>query len=461
VNTGANTAISALTAATDLPAGAASSTTDYRLTGSQTLTAAGPAVRTLRIEPSIAGQSLTLSPSTATANFQIAAGGGILLAGDYDFTIGQTGTGCIADGTAVDSDTAIHHIGAGKLTLAAKLAGNSTSSGNTGAQVGLFGTGLVDWTTRCNGGGVIVLGGVTVRNGGAGGALLDASTTGAGSGNITLTGGSVIELTDTDFTRNVGTTAGAVQWKGDGGFSAFGAPRAVKLYTNGTATITWPNLWSTLYFVPANNALILGSPYSDNTVDFQNGLFFGCQQRVVRVQDGVSSANVDGKLSGALTGRYGGGLIKEGSGTLEITGNSNTYEGDTWVRAGTLRVSNGSGEGTGAGKVIVFSGAAVSGTGTVNRLTLNSGGALKPYDTGGGVPSTLKVTGALDIANGTLDLSGIASPASGDLVLAQCGSLVGSSFASVVGNASGRSVTYTTTSVVLKAPPAGTAVFFR
>jgi hypothetical protein len=103
----------------------------------------------------------------------------------------------------------------------------------------------------------------------------------------------------------------------------------------------------------------------------------------------------------------------------------------------------------------------LSGTGTVNRLTLNSGGALKPYDTGGGVPSTLKVTGALDIANGTLDLSGIASPASGDLVLAQCGSLVGSSFASVVGNASGRSVTYTTTSVVLKAGQAGTVFLLR
>ena len=455
-NTGADTAISALTATTDLPANANSGGNDYKLTGSQTLTGTAMRVRTLRIEPSGAGQSLTLSPATPTANFQIAAGGGILFAGDYDFTINQTGTGAIADGTAADNDAVIHHYGAGKLTLAVKLAGNSTTSGNTSALAGLFGTGLIDWTTRCNGGGDIVLGGVTVRNSGAGGALLDTTATGAGSGNLVLTGGAVLELTDTNCTRNVGNTAGAIQWTGDGGFSAYGAARAVRL-NNGAGSITWPNLWSASQFVPANNALILGSPYSDNTVDFQNGLFFGCQQRVVRVHDGVSSTNVDGRLSGALTGRYGGGLIKEGSGTLEITGTNNTYEGDTWVREGTLRVNNGSGEGAGSGRVTVFAGAAISGSGTVNRLTLSSGGKLKPFAVGG-VVSALKVTGAADIANGTLDLSEVTSPANEDQVLLQCESLNGEM--TVTGLPGGRSIQYTPTSVVLKNAP-GTVLMVR
>lgn len=445
-NAGASTAISALTAATDLPANANSGTGDYRLTGSQTLTAAAPRVRTLRIEPSGAGQSLTLNPSTPTANFLILAGGGLLFAGDYDFSITQTGTGSIADGNAVDSDAVIHQFGAGKLTLAVKLAGSSAAGTNTSALVGLFGTGLIDWTVRCNGGGEIVLGGVTVRNSGAGGALLNTNATGAGSGNLVLTGGAVLELTDTDCTRNVGTGAGALQWTGDGGFSAFGAARVVRL-NNGTGSISWPNSWSASQFVPANNALILGSPYSDNAVDFQNGLFFGCQQRVVRVNDGVSATNVDAKLSGVLTGRYGGGLIKEGTGTLEITGTSNTYEGDTWVREGTLRVSGRIGNSA----VTVFGGAAVSGTGTVSRLTLQPGGALKP-SVSGGVPSGIQVTGAADLANGTLDLSEVTSPASGDRVLLQCGSRNGE-FAVVTGLPGGRSLQYTPTSVVLKSAP--------
>jgi autotransporter-associated beta strand protein len=446
-NTGADTAIFALTAATDLPANANNSAVDYRLTGSQTVTGTAMRVRTLRIAPSSAGQSLTLSPATPTANFQVAAGGGILFAGGYDFTINQTGTGAIADGTAVDNDAVIHHFGAGKLTLAVKLAGNSNSVANANAIVGLFGTGLIDWTTRCNGGGDILLGGVTVRNSGSGGALLDTTATGAGAGNVVLTGGAVLELTDTDCTRNMGTAAGAIQWTGDGGFSAYGAARAVRL-NNGVASITWPNLWSASQFVPANNALILGSPYSDNTVDFQNGLFFGCQQRVVRVLDGVSPANMDAKLSGALTGRYGGGLVKEGPGTLEITGTNNTYEGDTWVREGTLRVSNGGGEGTGSGRVTVYAGAAISGTGTVNRLTFQSGGVLKPY-TIGGVLSAIRVTGTADLSSGTLDLSGAGSLSGGDQTLVRCGSRNGV-FAAVTGLPGGCSIQYTDTAVVLK-----------
>lgn len=429
-NAGANTEISACNATTDLPASPVN-TVNYWLTGSQTVNS-NTAVRSLRIDPSSAGQALTLS-----GNFQV-AGNGVLFAGTNDFTIGGSGQLYANQYVAL----VLSHFGTGKLTLNANLC----TTNQVDYYLAFAGTGLIDWVKRYQNNQAAnypTISGVTVRNSSTGGMLLDTNSTGAGSCNLILTGGGTLELTDQDFTRNVGTGAGAVQWRGDGGFSAYGAARAVKL-NNGTASIAWPNLWSPSSFIPANNALILGSAYSDNTIDFQNGLFFGCQQRVVRVHDGVSSANVDARLSGALTGRYGGGLIKEGPGTLEIAGAGNTYEGDTWVREGTLRVNSGIGNSA----VTVFGGAAISGTGTVSRLTLNSGGALKPY-VSGDVVSRIEVSGTADLANGTLDLSGVVSLAGGDQTLVQCGSRNGE-FAVVMGLPGGRSIQYTPTAVVLK-----------
>lgn len=430
-NTGVNTAIVAYDATADLPANPVN-TGNYRLTGSQTVSNA--AVRSLRIVP-LAGQSLTVN-----GDFQI-AGQGILFVGTNDFTIGGSGTLYAGQYATL----VISHFGNGKLTLNANLGAASDST----HQLLFAGTGLIDWVKRYQNNQAAnypTISGVTVRNSSTGGLLLNTNATGAGSCSLVLTGGGIVELTDADFTRNVGTGAGAVQWKGDGGFSAYGAARAVRL-NNGTASIHWPNLWSLSSFVPANNALILGSPYSDNTIDFQNGLFFGCQQRVVCVNDGVAATNVDARLSGDLTGRYGGGLIKEGPGTLEITGTNNTYEGDTWVREGALRVSGSIANSA----VKVFRGAVLSGTGTVNRLTLDSGGVLKPYASGG-VLGGIQVTGAADLSNGTLDLSGAGVLAAGDQPLVQCGARNGE-FAVVTGLPGGRSIQYTPIAVVLKYTP--------
>jgi|GEM_PF-6677634 len=61
------------------------------------------------------------------------------------------------------------------------------------------------------------------------------------AGNIRLNGG-IIELTDANFTRNLGTGLNQIQWTvSGGGFSAFGANRSVTL--NGGATLTWGSRW--------------------------------------------------------------------------------------------------------------------------------------------------------------------------------------------------------------------------
>jgi fibronectin-binding autotransporter adhesin len=68
-----------------------------------------------------------------------------------------------------------------------------------------------------------------------------------------------------------------------------------------------------------------------------------------------------------------GGLIKDGDGTLVLTGPS-TYTGETMVNEGALIV-NGSISGSG---VLVSSGGILGGTGTVGSLTVFEGGVLAP-----------------------------------------------------------------------------------
>jgi fibronectin-binding autotransporter adhesin len=437
-NSGANTAISALTATTDLVANPAANTA-YRLTSDFTITGNTSPCRTLRIDPSANNQTLTLAQGAAAGATKVQS---ILMVGAHDFTVtlasGKTGP-LNVDGAGNSAAPAIHHQGTGKLTLDVKLgAGNGAFE--------FFGAGLVDWTRPANASGTATIGGGVLRQAGTNGVLLDATASGSGSGNIILAGGGVLEISDaTNITRNVGTGSGAIKWIGDGGFSAFGATRAVSL-ASGTALV-----WGSGSFVPANNALVLGSPYATGTLDFQNGIDLGSFQRVVDVKNG--SATVDGRLSGVLTSRYGGGLIKRGAGTLELTG-ANTYQGDTWVEGGELKVSGS----TGSGLVTVSSGASINGTGTVNRLTLNTGGKLLVAD----ATKPLTVTGVMNISNGTLDLAGLGTLPGGDLAIVQCGSIIGSSFGSVINTPPGRDVQVVGTTISLNdTSTQGSIISFR
>jgi len=99
------------------------------------------------------------------------------------------------------------------------------------------------------------------------------------------------------------------------------------------ATLSWSG---TTGFLGNGQSLILSSAYADNTVDFQNAINFNGAARTVRVDNG--SAAVDAKLSGILSGTGTSGLVKSGTGTLELTG-ANTYTGTTEIHARALRVT--------------------------------------------------------------------------------------------------------------------------
>ena len=166
------------------------------------------------------------------------------------------------------------------------------------------------------------------------GIILRLSNSGAlpGGSNLTLDGG-VIELAAGDFTCNLGTGPGQVQFTSNGGgFSAVGANRIVNLGNSAQLT------WGSGSFLPNGAPLMLGTPSDDSTVDFQNPINLGSGPQTVLVASGLAA--VDAELSGILSGS--GGLTMAGNGTLVLSGTDNTYTGGTVVEGGILVLeSNG------------------------------------------------------------------------------------------------------------------------
>jgi autotransporter-associated beta strand protein len=150
--------------------------------------------------------------------------------------------------------------------------------------------------------------------------------------NLNLAGG-IVEFGShsTVFSRPVGTGTGQVQFTGSGGFSAFGNDVVVN-FGGASEAVTWASGG----FVPDGSSLILGSSTATGTVDLQNSINLGSALRTVQVNRG--SANIDAKLSNTLIG-IGGGLNKSGDGILELA-SANTYNGETRVSMGVLRLSD-------------------------------------------------------------------------------------------------------------------------
>lgn len=135
--------------------------------------------------------------------------------------------------------------------------------------------------------------------------------------------------------------------------------------------------------------------------------------RTFAVADGAPAVDmsINGVVSGAINGNTttGGGLIKTGAGTLELTGSAaNTYTGPTVISGGTLRLNKSSGDAIASGGSIqVNSGgtlllAGANQIGNTANLTLNGG----TFNTGGNSETlgTLTLT-----ANSTIDFGGSAN----------------------------------------------------
>jgi autotransporter-associated beta strand protein len=152
------------------------------------------------------------------------------------------------------------------------------------------------------------------------------------------------------------------------------------------ASQTWTNNSGNLFTV-SGTTLGLGE---DNTL------------RVNGTGNTLISAITDGAGMGSS-------IIKDGSGTLTITG-SNAYSGGTTViGGGTLLVNNTIGSGTGDGDVTVNgAGTTLGGTGIISeRVTVNAGANIAPGN--GGHTTSVLTVGAVTLAPGAnflVDING-------------------------------------------------------
>ena len=119
-------------------------------------------------------------------------------------------------------------------------------------------------------------------------------------------------------------------------------------------------------------------------------------------------------------------LIKDGSGTLTLTG-TNIYGGGTAVNAGTLLVNNTSGSGTGTGAVAVSgSGTTLGGTGIISGPVIVAAGANIAPGNGGNNTAILQ-TGALTLsptANFRVDINGTTAGSGYDRIQVNTGGVL-------------------------------------
>ncbi len=205
------------------------------------------------------------------------------------------------------------------------------------------------------------------------------TTDGAGlptSSNLVLSGGVLESSGATTFTRNMGTTAGKVQWTGSSGFSAYGGKMIVAI---GGTTSPTALTWASGNFVPSGSALVFGSPTADSETEFRNAINFGGATRTITVNDNPATTGDFATLTGALTN---GGLLKSGNGLLVLTG-GNTYSGGTTIAGGTLRANDGTTL-PAAGNLVLAGGVLEASSALTLTRGLGAGSGQVQWTAGGG-----------------------------------------------------------------------------
>ncbi|MFT3879885.1 MAG: autotransporter-associated beta strand repeat-containing protein [Gemmatales bacterium] len=399
-----------------IQAGTSASITLFNPTVDQTLTA-NAAAAAFRLAPN---GSTTLSLGTSaitTAAFMYSGSGGFTIAGTGAASVFGTlnatrylyvtdPTGVLTLGKVNPSDTTTVNLAASQNPLSKSGPGTLYLNGNTN-QV------LFTSVQNIN----IIQGALRVTSSSIGGFASNNSpftTFNLRGGVLELDGGGSVSAVSFVRFNGAGTSAGgAVNFdggtgatgRGDGGFSAINAPAGVNITIVDTvagatpAVLQWNSTSGATTFFNNGYAFTLGSANSNSLVNFTNNIQLdngspstSYQAREVRVAQGQSGSSA--RLSGVLSGTSSTDLVKTGAGTLELTG-SNTYAGNTLVTAGTLRVNNISGSGTGTGNVVVSSGATLGGTGTISGDVYVNGGTIAP----GNSPGRLTVNGTVNFSS--------------------------------------------------------------
>ncbi|HCN78610.1 MAG TPA: hypothetical protein DIT13_15625 [Verrucomicrobiales bacterium] len=197
-----------------------------------------------------------------------------------------------------------------------------------------------------------------------------------GTGGIVVKGG-VIGLGHGDFTRDIGTGAGQIDFQGAGGFAAYGSDRTVNI---GGQAVPEALRFGNNGFVPDGSSFVLGAHDATHKTIVLNTLDLGSFSQAVRVNDGP--AEVEGELAGGFAGL--GRLIKFGDGTLRLSGSS-SHSGGIEIAAGRLiaaDVEDVFGVGTGTGTTVRMG---------VNSTNTRKDAALELVVEGGTIEKNLRV----------------------------------------------------------------------
>lgn len=380
-----------------LPDSGASSATNYRIdnngggssaAGSSSLAVtSNQSAKSITVDSTAAGGALTLNSGVVLSNnvwnFGAASG-----TNAYEVTgsTGGAGLKAVASGDTIS----INNFSPGAVTFSSPILANGTNSlivGGTGT-VALTGVNTYTGATTINSG-TLQIGGSGSLNSGTyagaisinGGSILKYSS----SVNQTLSGiiggpggitkdtdaSSVLTLSGTNiYTGPTTVNAGILKAGAAAGGQAFGGGSAVTLANTVGVALDLNNTNQTI-------GSLAGGGVSGGNVTLGSGTLT------------TGGDNTSTTFAGVMAGS--GGLIKNGVGTMTLTG-ANSYNGATTVNTGSL-IINGSTSTTSI--VSVASGATLGGRGTVGGNTTILGN-ISP----GTSPGTLSFTNNLTLSSG-------------------------------------------------------------
>jgi fibronectin-binding autotransporter adhesin len=214
-------------------------------------------------------------------------------------------------------------------------------------------------------------------------------------------------------------TSGATDWQDTYGnlISAWAGDTAIFQGGGGTVTVEGQKHASALRFEA--DGFILASGAAGELVLTDDG--DAATREGIRVETGFT-ATVAAPISGTAT------LVKDGAGTLNLTG-INTYQGGTWLTAGTLAIVEDANLGAASGGLTIDGGStlqALADLGSARSITLGSGGGQIDSN-GHAVAFSGPISGAgalTKLGPGTLTLSGSNTYGGGTTISG--GTLIGS-----------------------------------
>lgn len=258
-------------------------------------------------------------------------GGGNVHLGDATLTVGGNQQSSTFTG-AIDGSGGITKRGAGCL----KLSGINTYSGLTVINEGTLAAGAANAFSPLSEVNLANAPGVTLNLSGYDNTIANLSGGGILGGNVAL-GSGVLTFGDSNITGYLGLISGlgGITKQGQGTVIFYGNSNTysgITTINEGTIQAGEVNVFAPSSEVVISSGALLDLNDYNNTIGNLSGNGHISLGAGTLTLGNSNSRSYSGSISGT------GGIIKEGLGTLTLTGTNNTYSGTTTINGGTLQV---------------------------------------------------------------------------------------------------------------------------